>query len=162
MHGWLYQSKAFESIQVRSIEDFINSIDNNDENDIVSIREKIEETISQLDSQDIPAPWLVFDFVLRKYAEQNKLQKVAKCDCIVIASICGVKVDEVDVVFHYLHFVAGTLLYYSDIPTLNQYVITDFQLIFDSISKIIIQYFDDNSVHGPHMKYKNLLKRKGQ
>ena len=67
-----------------------------------------------------------------------------------------------DVVLHYLHFVAGTLLYYSEIPTLNQYVITDFQLIFDSISKIIIQYFDDNSVHGPHMKYKNLLKRKGQ
>ena len=162
MHGWLHQSKAFESIQVRSIEDIITSIDNSDENDIVSIRKKIEETISQLDSQDIPAPWLVFDFVLRKYAKQNELQKVAKRDCIVIASICGVKDDEVDVVLHYLHFEAGTLLYYSDIPKLDQYVITDFQLIFDSISKIIIQFFDDNSVHGPHMKYKNLLKQKGQ
>eukprot|EP00731_Ephydatia_muelleri_P012929 Em0007g239a len=162
LHGWLHQSKAFESIQVRSIEDFINSIDNNDENDIVSIRKKIEETISQLDSQDIPAPWLVFDFVLRKHAKQNELQKIAKRDCIGIASICGVKDDEVDVVLHYLHFEAGTLLYYSDIPTLNQCVITDFQLIFDSISKIIIQFFDDNSVNGPHMKYKNLLKQKGQ
>ena len=160
LHGWLCQLKAYKSIEVKNIESLITGVDNNDENDIVSVKKKIEEMISQLDSQDIPAPWLVFDFVLHKYAKQNKLRKVKKADCEKISSICHVK-DEVDVVLHYLHSEAGTLLYYSDIPKLNEYVITDFQLIFDSISKIIIQYFDDNSA-GPHLTDKNLFKQKGQ
>ena len=162
LHGWLHQSSAFQSIQVRSIEDLVTGIDNNSEQDIASVKQKIEELILQLDSQDIPAPWLVFDFVLHKYAKLHHLCKVEKSDCEKIAHICSVKDDEVDVVLHYLHFEAGTLIYYYDIPKLNQYVITDFQLIFDSVSKIIIQYFDDNSVHGPHMKSKDLFKQKGQ
>ena len=161
LHGYLIKSKAFESIQVSSIEDLVTGIDNNNEHDIVSIKSKIEEMISQFDSGDIPAPWLVFDFVLHTYAKSNKLRKAKKSECERIASECGVKDYELNVVLHYLHFVAGTLLYYSDIPKLKHYVITDFQLIFDSISKIIIQYFDHNSGHG-HIKHKDLFKQKGQ
>ena len=161
LYGWLHQSKAFESIHVRSINDFITAIDNNNEMDIALVRRKIEELISRLDPQDIPAPWLVFDFVLHKFAKLNKLRKVQKSDCEKIAHICCINDDEINLVLHYLHFEAGTLLYYSDIPKLNQYVITDFQPIFDSISKSIIQYFDDDSVHGPHKKFKDLLKQKG-
>ena len=160
--GWLDQSKAFRSIEVRCIENFITGIDNSNEQDIVTVKGKIEDLISQLDSEDIPAPWLVFDFVLRKYAELKHLRKLGTDDCKTIAAICSVQDDELNVVLHYLHFVAGTLLYYSDIPGLNQYVITDFQLIFDSISKIIIEFFDDNSKDGPHQMNKILLRRKGQ
>ena len=65
-------------------------------------------------------------------------------------------------VLQYLHYEAGTLLYYPDIPELRNCVITDFQLIFDSISKIIIDYFDDSSGHGPHLQDKHLLREKGQ
>ena len=140
LQGWLDQSKAFTSIQVRCIEDFITGIDNSNEQDIVTVKKKIEDLISQLDSEDIPAPWLVFDFVLHKYAELNHLRKLGIDDCKKIAAICSVQDDELNVVLHYLHFVAGTLLCYSDIPDLNQYVITDFQLILDSISKIIIEF----------------------
>ena len=61
-----------------------------------------------------------------------------------------------------LHYEAGTLLYYSDIPELRNCVITDFQLIIDSISKVIIDYFDDSCDHGPHMDDKVLLHTKGQ
>ena len=162
LHGWLHQSTAFETIQVRSIEELITGIDNSNEQDIVSVRKKIEELLSELDTQEIPAPWLVFDFVLHKYAKVEKLRSVSKSNCKDIAHICGVKEDEINVVLHYLHSEAGTLLYYSDIPRLNECVITDFQLLFDSISKIIIQYFDYHSKHGPHMKYKNQFKCKGQ
>ena len=157
LDGWLCNSKAYKSIKVRSIESLIHGIDNNNEHDIVSVKSKIEEMISQFDSEDIPAPWLVFDFVLHKYAKQKELRKLEKSDCKEIATNCGVKVEDIDAVLHYLHQ-AGTLLYYSDIPKLNQHVIIDFQLIFDSISNIIIKYYDDNS----HLQDKSRFKEKGE
>ena len=160
LYGWLHPSKAFESIQVQSMEDLITGIDNSSQHDIVLVKKKIEELILQFESQDVPAPWLVFDFVLHKLAEMKKLCKLRKSDCKDIAHVCGIT-EDINGVLHYLHYEAGTLLYYSDIPGLNEYVITDFQLIFDSISKIIIQYFE-NSISGPHLKHKILFKRKGQ
>ena len=159
LYAWLHPSKAFESIQVQSMEDLITGIDNFSQHDIVSVKKKIEELILQIESQDVPAPWLVFDFVLHKLAEMKKLCKLGKSDCKDIAHVCGIT-EDINGVLHYLHYEAGTLLYYSDIPELNDYVITDFQLIFDSISKIIFQYFE-NSKSGPHLKHKILFKRKG-
>ena len=160
LYGWLHPSKAFESIQVQSMEDLITGIDNFSQHDIVLVKKKIEELILQIESQDVPAPWLVFDFVLHKLAEMKKLSKLGKSDCKDIAHVCGIT-EDINGVLHYLHYEAGTLLYYSDIPGLNEYVITDFQLIFDSISKIIIQYFE-NSISGPHLKHKKLFTQKGQ
>ena len=159
LYGWLHPSKAFESIQVQSMEDLITGIDNFSQHDIVSVKKKIEELILQFESQDVPAPWLVFDFVLHKSAELKKLRKVGMSDCKDIACRCGIT-DGMNDVLHYLHYEAGTLLYYSDIPGLNEYVITDFQLIFDSISEIIIQYFE-NFVSGPHFKHKYVFKKEG-
>ena len=160
LYGWLHPSKVFESIQAQSMEDLITGIDNFSQHDIMSVKKKIEELIIQFESQDVPAPWMVFDFVLHKLAEINKLSKVGMSDCKDIANVCGIT-ENINGVLHYLHYEAGTLLYYSDIPGLKEYVITDFQLLFDSISKIIIQYFD-NSISGPHLKHKNLFKQKGQ
>ena len=160
LHSRLHPSKAFKSIQVQCIKDFITGIDSFNQYDIVSVKKKIEKLISLFESQDIPAPWLIFDFVLRKFAELNKLGKVQKNECRDIALECGVT-EDISRVLHYLHYEAGTLLYYPDIPGLSQYVITDFQLIFNSISKIVIQYFD-NSESGAHMTDIDLFKQKGQ
>ena len=113
----------------------------------MSVKKKIDELILQIESQDVPAPWLVFDFVLHKLAKM-KLCKLGKSDCKDIAHVCGITKD-IKGILHYLPYEAGTLLYYSDIPGLHEYVITDFQLIFDSISKIIIQYFE-NSIDLAH------------
>ena len=160
LYAWLHPSKAFESIHVKSMEDLITGIDNFSQHDIVSVKNKIEELILQFESQDVPASWLVFDFVLHKFAELNKLSKVQKSACKDISDVCGIT-ENINGVLDYLHYEAGTLLYYSNIPGLKEYVITDFQLIFDSISKIIIQHFE-NSISGPHLKHKNLFKQKGQ
>ena len=159
---WLDKSKAYPCLKTKSAYDIITGIDNSSEQDIVTVKKKIEDEISQFKYDEIPAPLLVFDYVLRKYAELNNLRKIRTDDCKKIAVICSVPDNEFNAVLHYLHFVAGTLLYYSDIPELNEYVITDFQLIFDSISKIIIEFFDDDSKDSPHNGVKNLLKRKGQ
>ena len=143
--GWLRQSKAFKLISAHSIEDFITDISNFNPEDIIRIRKKIENLISQREPQYIPAPWLVFDFILHKYAKTHMIRKVDIMVCRNIAELCGIKDDEIRVILHYLHHVAGTLLHYPDIPELQHCVITDFQLIFDSISKVIIQYFDKSA-----------------
>ena len=156
--SWLRQSKAFKSIDVNSVADLVTHINNFDSNDIKKMKKKIETLISQRESQNIPAPWLVFDFVLRKYAILHKIRKVEKADCEEIAKLCGIKSDDIGTVLYYLHHVAGTLLHYPDISELNHCVITDFQLIFDSVSKIIIQYFESSA----HLSDRDLLHKKGQ
>ena len=162
MHGWLRELKSFESIHAKNVEDLVTGIDNFKQQDIQKVKNKIEELMSQTPSKDVPAPWLVFDFVLHTYAKSKQLRMVEKIKCEQIAKICGVKDEEIEVVLQYLHYEAGTLLYYFDIPELRDCVITDFQLILDSISKIIIDYFDDSSEHGPHIQDKHLLHTMGQ
>eukprot|EP00731_Ephydatia_muelleri_P013279 Em0007g589a len=158
IHSWLCHSKAFKSIDVKKVADLVTGINNFDSNDIKKMKKKIETLISQRESQNIPAPWLVFDFVLRKYAILHQMRKVEKAEYKEIAKLCGIKNDEISTVLHYLHHVAGTLLHYPDISELNHCVITDFQLIFDSVSKIIIQYFESSA----HLSDRDLLHKKGQ
>ena len=93
LYGWLHPSKAFESIQVQTIEDLITGIDNYNKHDVMSIKKKIKELMLLFGSQDIPAPWLVFDFVLHKFAELKKLRKIGKSNTEEIADICGVTED---------------------------------------------------------------------
>ena len=162
LHGWLRELKTFKCIQVKNVENFVVGIDNFKQQDILEVKKQVEELVKQTPPKDIPAPWLVFDFVLHTYAKSQQLRKVGKIKCEEISQQCGVKDEEFEVVLHYLHYEAGTLLYYPDIPQLNNCVITDFQLIFDSISKIIVGYFDDNSERGPHLSDKYSLHEKGQ
>ena len=161
LYGRLREVKAFELIHAHK-KDFVIGIDNFEQQDIQNVKRKIEELVTQATPQDIPAPWLVFDFVLHTYAKSNELRVVKKKKCEEISKMCGVKEDEFESVLHYLHYYAGTLLYYYNVPELSDCVITDFQLIFDSISKIIIDYFDDSSDHGPHIQDKRLLHENGQ
>ena len=112
----------------------------------MEVKIKIEQLISQTKAIDggIPAPWLVFDFVLHKYAKSKQLHKVDREKCNEIAKVCHLKDDEIEYVLYFLHSKAGTILYYYNIPELKNWIITDFQLIIDSISEVIVQYFDDN------------------
>ena len=157
--GWMQQSEVFKLVDVHSTEDFIIGVNNFNPLDIIKLRKKIENLISQRAPQNIPAPWLVFDFVLHKYAHLKALRKIEKTEYEEIAKLCGINNDyDMDIALYFLHHVAGTLLHYRDIPELDHYVITDFQLIFDSISKIIIKLFDGST----HMHDRILFRRKGQ
>ena len=78
MDGWLRELKAFKSIHVKKVEDLVTGIDNFKQQDVQKVKNKIEELISQTPSQDIPAPWLVFDFALHADAKSKQLRKVEK------------------------------------------------------------------------------------
>ena len=140
--GWVRETTAFKPlIHVSSGSDIVTDISNFDSNDVRNIKKKIESTILEREPHNIPAPLLVFDFILHKYAVDRNIRKVDKTEYKDIAIQCGVESDKIDEILLYLHHIAGTLLYYPDISELNHCVITDFQLIFDSVSNIIVQYF---------------------
>ena len=146
IHELILQSKAFESqafnwIKGKNIEDFLVGVSNTNQKDIMEVKKKIEQLIFQTDP---PAPWLVFDFVLHKYATSKQLHKVEREVCNEIAKVCHLKDNEIEIVLYFLHNKAGTILYYYDIPELKNWIITDFQLIIDSISEVIIQYYGGN------------------
>ena len=154
LRGWLRESKPYKSMKIKSIEDLIIGIHNFQKQDILKVKAEIEKLVSHITPQDIPAPFLVFDFVLHSYAKSKLLRKVEKMKCGKIAQLCGIKDDMFETALAFLRDYAGTVLYYADIPQLKNYVITDFQLIFDSISKIII---DVN-----YLDYSESLRTKGQ
>ena len=154
LRGWLRESKPYKSMKIKSIEDLIIGINNFQEQDILKVKAEIEKLVSHITCQDIPAPFLVFDFALHSYAKSEHLRKVEKIKCCKIAQLCGIKDDEFEMTLAFLRDNAGTVLYYADIPQLKDYVITDFQLIFDSISKIIIEV--------NYLDYKESLHKKGQ
>ena len=148
----LDESKAFgpqvvDWLKMKNMDDFITGIAKCDDKSIINVKRKIEEGIEELLSETlpdgIPGPWLVFDFAVHKYAELEGLHKVERSKCHEIAKVCGIQEDEIDVILYFLHYKAGTLLYYSNIPELNSWVITNFQPILDSISEVIQQYFCD-------------------
>ena len=129
--------------------------------DISQVKNKIEKLIAMIqpaDTQGIPAPWLVFSFILHKYATSKKLGKLEIETCHYIAKKCGIKNDDIDFALVFLHRNTGTVLYYPHISELKNFVFTDFQPIIDSVSSIVINYFNENLEHeGPNVR-KGLLK----
>ena len=141
--------------------DFLIGIDNFEPKDILQVNKKIDKLITMIqptDTQGIPAPWLVFDYILHKYAQLKKIGKLEIEICHYIAKKCGIKDDEIECVLLFLHHNAGTVLYYRDIPELKKFVFIYFQPIIDSISSIIIDHFHDNSKHEGHNSTNGLLK----
>ena len=82
--------------------DFIVGVSNTNQKDIMEVKIKIEQLILQTDPIGIPAPWLVFDFVLHKYAKSQQLHKVEREMCNEIAKVCYLKDDEIEYVLYFL------------------------------------------------------------
>ena len=153
--AWVRQTKTFhKAIYVSNNKDtFVTDISNLEPNDIRNIKKKIEDKMLERELQSIPARLLVFDFILHKHAVNRKIRKVEKTECEEIAMLCGVDRNQIVETLYYLHHNVGTLLYYPNIPELKQCVIVDFQLIFDSVSNIIVKHFVDTEVQtSPHDK----------
>eukprot|EP00731_Ephydatia_muelleri_P012877 Em0007g187a len=145
---WVRQTTTFrKAIDVTNNEHtLVTDISNLEPNDVRNIKKKIEAKMLERELQSIPARLLVFDFILHKHAVNRKIRKVEKTEYEEIAKLCGIESDEIEKTLNYLHHKVGTLLYYPKITELKQCVIVDFQLIFDSVSNIIVKHFVNTEV----------------
>ena len=86
-----------------------------------------------------PSSWLVFSLVLR--AKHKSSQIISYSDCFTIAKNCGIR-DRIELnsALSFIHSRLG-LVRYFDIEGLNNLVVIDLQILFDTITRLLVDTF---------------------
>jgi len=115
------------------------TIDNmtGDDGEMRKLRERLEEVIKQeFDNFTIPASWLMFSIFLRKMGKCTmsflQCQEIGK----------RLKVRDTNEALWFLHHCVGALMHFPDIEEIKDVVICDPQVVFDSISDLILNSFN--------------------
>ena len=110
---------------------------NGDESEMSEIRSDVEEIVKKhFSATPIPAAWLMFRIVL--HLLHKPVLSLAQCKAIARKLSMPTSVEEA---LWFFHHNIGNLMYYSDIPSMQDTVICDPQVIFDSVSELIIDRF---------------------
>ena len=116
------------------------SVDNmyGDESEMSKIRSDVEEIVKEyFPATRIPAAWLMFRMVL--HLLHKPVLSFAQCEAIASKLSMPMSVQEA---LWFFHHNIGSLMYYSDIPSMQDIIICNPQVIFDSINELIIDRFD--------------------
>ena len=115
----------------------VDNINGTDESEMSEIRSNIENIVKTFfEEVPIPASWLMFRIML--HLLNKPVVSLSQCEEIARRLSMPTPVQEALWFFH--HHV-GSLLYYPDIPSMRGTVICTPQVIFDSISTVIIGNF---------------------
>ena len=138
----ILESDLFESeknfLRYASDDHLMFAIDNmtGDEEEMRKVRERFEEVIEQeFDNFPIPASWLMFNIFLRKMG--NRIMSLFQCRKIGDR----LEVRNTDEALWFLHHCVGTLMHFPDIEEIKDIVICDPQVIFDSVTDLILNSF---------------------
>ena len=83
----------------------------------------------------VPGVWLLFSLCLRK----KEVRIISVQDCIELAALFNMDISETKVALWFLHHHAGVLMFFPEVPVLSDLVIVDVQVVYDSITQIILQ-----------------------
>jgi hypothetical protein len=110
---------------------------NGDESEMSEVRFDVEEIVKKhFSATPIPAAWLMFRIVL--HLLHKPVLSLAQCQAIARKLSMPTSVEEA---LWFFHHNIGNLMYYSDIPSMQDTVICDPQVIFDSVSELIVDRF---------------------
>ena len=85
----------------------------------------------------IPAAWLMLSLCLRK-----RDKRIASLQsCLQLAERLGMTAADTNTALWFLHHHAGVLMYFPNLPELRETVICNIQIIFDSVTNLIINAF---------------------
>lgn len=127
-------------IQFASENRLILPIDNKSggADEISKVRKFLEDQMQQIFSKlSIPAAWLVFSLCLRKRPERTTSLQ----DCLQVAHQLDMSPGEAKLALWFLHHYAGVLMYFPDLPELHDTVINDIQVVYDSVTNLIVNTF---------------------
>ena len=117
------------------------AIDNmtGDEQELTKVRERLADVIKQMFNDNevpIPASWLMFSIFLRKMGKRtlNLLQ------CHKIGE--RLEVRDTDEALWFLHHCVGILMHFPNIQGIKDLVICDPQVVFDSVTNLILNSFN--------------------
>ena len=115
----------------------VDNMHGTEESEMSDIRNDIERIITTcFPAIPIPVSWLMFRVVL--HLLNKPVIGFAQCEEIAKRLLMPTSVKEAIWFFHHN---IGSLMHYSNIPSMEDTVICDPQIIFDSISKLIIDKF---------------------
>ena len=115
------------------------AIDNmkGDEEELTKVRQRLEDVIKQeFDDIPIPASWLMFNIFLRKMGKHT----LSLLQCHKIGGRLEVK--DTDEALWFLHHCVGTLMHFPDVEEIKDVVICDPQVVFDSVTDLILNSFN--------------------
>ena len=106
------------------------------EGEMTKVRQRLEDVIKQeFDDFPIPASWLMFSIFLRRMG--NRILSLSQCHEIGDR----LEVKDTDEALWFLHHCVGTLMHFPDIEELKDIVICDLQVVFDSVTDLILNSF---------------------
>ena len=132
----ILESESF--LRYSSHDQLIFAIDNmtGDEGELTEVRQRLEDIIKQeFDEFHIPASWLMFNIFLRKMGNRT----LSLFQCREIGDRLEVK--NTDEVLWFLHHCVGTLMHFPDVEEIKDIVICDPQVVFDSVTDLILNSF---------------------
>ena len=83
----------------------------------------------------IPTVWLLFSLILRKKSTRTATLE----ECMLLSGTLNMSSYETKVALWFLHHHAGVMMYFPDIPELKNLVIIDTQVVYDSITILILR-----------------------
>jgi len=127
------------------------------------IRNKIEGIAENKDVYELPITWMLLELEIRQVCTKNRKLYISFSECVILAKSSRLMSNpgEVKNALIY-HHILGVLLFFDDIPGLQDYVIIDHQWWFDTLSNIISFTFkEDIHCHGAvhRLKYNGILCR---
>ena len=112
--------------------------------EVDTIRKFLQERIKHhFKKISIPAAWLVFSLCLRKQV----MRTISLENCMQLAQQFSMPTEETRVALWFLHHYAGVLMYFPDVPELKDTVICDVQIVFDSVTNMIVNTFKFGKVN---------------
>jgi GTPase SAR1 family protein len=118
----------------------VNNLDE-DDTDFQKIRSALQQAIERCEEFTVqcPSTWLIFSLVLR--AKHKSCQILSYQDCFTIAQDCGISDRaELNNALVFIHSRLGLLRYFC-VEELNGLVVIDPQILFDTITKLIVETF---------------------
>ena len=108
------------------------------EDEIIKLQQFLEKILKQnFKERDIPACWLAFNLSLRSQGANI----ISLKDCILLAKKCHMSEENTKLALWFFHHHAGILMYFPEVKDLEDIVIVDTQVIYDSITRLILIAF---------------------
>ncbi len=90
----------------------------------------------------IPAVWLLFSLCLR----MREVRTASLETCLALSNAFNMTPYETEVALWFLHHHAGVLMYFPSVPGLEDLVIIDIQVVYDSITGVILKAMSFDNV----------------
>ena len=105
------------------------------EDEIIKLQQFLEKILKEnFKERDIPACWLAFNLSLRSRGSNI----ISLKDCILHGKKCHMSEENTKLALLFFHHHAGILMYFPEVKDLDDVVIVDTQVLYDSITRLIL------------------------